>query len=117
MNLRGSWSQCGPSLGSRLRHPSPVAPPEHLRLRVHGHAGQLTLIYLPGMHGDWTLLGPFRSALAARARLVEVTYPRWPDWNLTDYSRAVEAALLDRGIRRGWLLGESFSSQVAWLLL
>jgi len=90
---------------------------ESLQLRVHGAEAEPTLIHLPGLHGDWTLLGPFRAALGGSARLVETTYPRRPKWVLDDYAAALEQALLERGIRRGWLLAESFSSQVAWQLL
>jgi len=49
---------------------------EELQLRIHGEGSLPTLIYLPGLHGDWTLIGGFRQALAGRARFVEVTYPR-----------------------------------------
>jgi pimeloyl-ACP methyl ester carboxylesterase len=87
-----------------------------VEIRVHGHADQPTLIHLPGLHGDWTLLGPFRSALASRARLIEFAYPRRQDWSLEDYADAVQIALSERGITRGWLVGESFSSQIAWHL-
>jgi pimeloyl-ACP methyl ester carboxylesterase len=90
---------------------------ERLRLRLHGSASLPTLIHLPGLHGDWTLLGPFRAALAGRAQFVETTYPRIQDWALEDYAVALEAALLERGVTRGWVIGESFSSQVAWQLL
>ena len=91
--------------------------PEDLQLRVYGDASLPTLIYLPGMHGDWTLVGGFRRALAGRARFVEATYPRTLEWSLDDYAAGVEAALSERGIVRGWLLGESFSSQVTWALV
>ena len=90
---------------------------EKLEMRVYGDASLPTLIYLPGLHGDWTLIGSFRRALAGRVRFVEVTYPRTLTWSLEDYARAVEAALADRGIVRGWLLGESFGSQVVWPLV
>lgn len=90
---------------------------ERFRLRVHGDADLPTLIHLPGLHGDWTLLGPFRAALSGRARLVESTYPRRLDWSLDDYANAVEAALMEGGITSGWILGESFSSLVAWQFL
>jgi pimeloyl-ACP methyl ester carboxylesterase len=36
---------------------------------------------------------------------------------LEDHAAAVEAALAARDIRQGWLLGESFSSQVVWSLI
>jgi pimeloyl-ACP methyl ester carboxylesterase len=83
-------------------------------LRVH-HAGVgPTLIHLPGLHGDWTLLRPFRRELAGRACLVEVTYPRRTDWRLPDYVAALEEALRAEGLGEAWLLAESFSSQVGW---
>jgi pimeloyl-ACP methyl ester carboxylesterase len=90
---------------------------EDVQFRVHGDAHLPTLIHLPGLHGDWTLLGPFRAALGGRARFVESTYPRRLDWSLEDYAGAIEAALLEHGINSGWILGESFSSLVAWQFL
>ncbi len=90
---------------------------EKLEMRIHGDASLPTLIYLPGLHGDWTLVGGFRRALGGRVRFVEVTYPRTLTWTLEDYSAGVEAALAEQGVARGWLLGESFSSQVVWSLV
>jgi pimeloyl-ACP methyl ester carboxylesterase len=52
--------------------------------------------------------------LGERVRFVEVTYPRTLTWTLEDYAEAVESGLAEHGITRGWLLGESFSSQVVW---
>lgn len=89
---------------------------ESLHIRVLGEVGQPTLVYLPGIHGDWTLVSSFRAALAGRVRFVEFTYPRTLDWTLADYAAAIEQQLLAHGIRCGWLLGESFGSQPAWLL-
>src|SRR5215470_11876313 len=90
---------------------------EELQIRIHGSDSLPTLIYLPGLHGDWTLIGRFREALASRAFLVEITYPRTVTWSLEDYARAVVAALKEQGIHQGWLLAESFSSQIAWRVL
>ena len=90
---------------------------EELQVRVHGPAGLPTLIYFPGLHGDWTLISSFRASVAGRARFVEITYPRTVDWSLADYAAAVEAGLLKHGIEHGWVLAESFGSQVAWALL
>jgi len=90
---------------------------EELQIRVYREASQPTLIYLPGLHGDWTLIGGFRQALAGRVRFVEVTYPRTLTWSLDDYAAAVESALAAHGINRGWLLGESFGSQVVWAMV
>jgi pimeloyl-ACP methyl ester carboxylesterase len=89
---------------------------EKLRLRIHGDASLPTLIYLPGTHGDWTLVTSFRLALAGRVRFVEFTYPRTLSWSLEEYARAIEAALLAHGITQGWILGESFGSQIVWPL-
>jgi pimeloyl-ACP methyl ester carboxylesterase len=91
--------------------------PENLEMRVHGDAALPTLVYLPGLHGDWTLVGSFRHAVNGRVRFVEVTYPRTLTWSLEDYAQGIEAALAERGITRGWLLGESFGSQVLWSLV
>ncbi len=91
--------------------------PEELQLRIHGDASLPTLIYLPGLHGDWTIIGGFRRALAGRARFVEFTYPRTLDWSLDDYAAAIESALEKNGITTGWLLGESYGSQIVWPLI
>ena len=90
---------------------------ETVEIRVHGDAARPTLIYLPGLHGDWTLVGSFRRALDGRVRFVEVTYPRTLTWSLEDYAEGVETALAGQGIVRGWLVGESFGSQVLWPLV
>ena len=87
---------------------------EELQIRIHGDASQPALIYLPGLHGDWTLIPSFKRALGNRVRFAEVTYPRTLTWSLDDYAAGVEASLAEKGITRGWLLGESFSSQVVW---
>jgi pimeloyl-ACP methyl ester carboxylesterase len=90
---------------------------EELQLRIHGDASLPTLIYLPGLHGDWTLIPSFKHELGNRARFVEVTYPRTLTWSLDDYAANVESALAERGITRGWILAESFSSQVLWPMI
>jgi pimeloyl-ACP methyl ester carboxylesterase len=90
---------------------------EMLEIRVHGDASLPTLIYLPGLHGDWTLVGSFRRAVSGRVRFVEMTYPRTLTWSLEDYAEVIETGLAEQGIARGWLLGESFGSQVVWPLV
>ena len=50
-------------------------------------------------------------------RFVEITYPRTLTWSLDDYAAAVETALAKNGITSGWLLGESFASQVVWAMV
>jgi len=90
---------------------------DELQLRIHGEASLPTLIYLPGLHGDWTLVGGFLQALEGRVRFVEITYPRTLVWSLDDYAAAIEAALAQNGITSGWLLGESFGSQPLWAMV
>lgn len=89
---------------------------EEIQIRIFGDPSLPTLIYLPGLHGDWTLVTSFRRALKSRARFVEITYPRSLNWSIREYADALETALLAHGIGRGWLLGESFGSQFAWEL-
>lgn len=90
---------------------------DDLQIRVHGDAALPTLIYLPGLHGDWLLVTRFRLAVAGRVRFVEFTYPNTVTWSLADYAAAVEEKLREHGITSGWLLAESFGSQIAWPLL
>jgi pimeloyl-ACP methyl ester carboxylesterase len=91
--------------------------PGRIAARIHHCEASPTLVYLPGVHGDWTLLAGFRRALGETVRFVELTYPRTIHWTLADYAQGVETLLDDHGIRDGWLLAESFGSQVAWELL
>lgn len=88
-----------------------------LQIRVHGSPALPTLIYLPGIHGDWTLVSSFRAALAGKVRFVEITYPHATTWMLEDYAAGIEKALTARGITEGWLIGESFGSQPAWQIV
>lgn len=90
---------------------------EQLQLRTYSDPKLPTLVYLPGVHGDWTLVAGFRAALKGRVHFVEMTYPRSLEWTIQDYADAIEKALLERGITRGWLLGESFGSQLVWPFL
>lgn len=90
---------------------------ESLELRAYGLPSRPALIYLPGLHGDWTIIGGFRKALGERVRFAEMTYPRTLTWSLEDYAAAIAVALRANGIERGWLLAESFGSQIAWELV
>jgi pimeloyl-ACP methyl ester carboxylesterase len=90
---------------------------EKLELRAYGDPALPVLIYLPGLHGDWTLISGFRSAVAGRVHFVEMAYPRTVTWSLDDYAAAIEAELSKLGITKGWLLGESFGSQPMWKLI
>jgi pimeloyl-ACP methyl ester carboxylesterase len=90
---------------------------EKIQLRVHGLPELPTLVYLPGLHGDWTLVSSFRAAVSGRVQFVEFAYPCRTDWSLDDYAKTVVDELVAHGITRGWILAESFSSQVAWKIL
>jgi pimeloyl-ACP methyl ester carboxylesterase len=91
-----------------------MSEPE-LSIRIHEGPAP-TLVYLPGLHGDWSLIGAFRRALAGKVRFVEVAYPKVCDWDLDAHAAAVTTALRAKGVTRGWLLGQSFGSQVAWAI-
>jgi pimeloyl-ACP methyl ester carboxylesterase len=108
---RQKHSRPAPSLSAQGESATSV------QIRIHGEANQPTLIYLPGLHGDWTLVASFRAEATRFARFVECTYPQTTQWSLEDYAVAVTRTLLAQGIDRGWLLAESFGSQVAWALL
>jgi pimeloyl-ACP methyl ester carboxylesterase len=86
-----------------------------VELRVHPGKGP-TLIYLPGLHGDWGLIGQFRRELGDAVRFVEFAYSK-DEIPLSELARHVHGALEREGIEDGWLLGQSFGSQVAWSLL
>ncbi|HAV61224.1 MAG TPA: hypothetical protein DCY13_02525 [Verrucomicrobiales bacterium] len=90
---------------------------DQIQIRMHGDGLLPTLIYLPGVHGDWTLVSSFRERMKPHVRFVEFTYPRTLSWSLADYGSAALEALAASGIREGVLLGESFGSQVAWEMI
>jgi pimeloyl-ACP methyl ester carboxylesterase len=90
---------------------------EGVEIRTYGDASLPTLVYLPGLHGDWTLIGRFRRAVEGKVHFVEMNYPRTLNWSLREYGRAIATALKQTGITEGWLLGESFGSQIVWALL
>ena len=59
----------------------------------------------------------FARPSADQVRFVEFTYPRTLTWSLDDYAAAIETALAQNGITGGWLLGESYGSQVLWAMV
>lgn len=88
-----------------------------IQVRIDGDRDSPRLIYLPGVHGDWTLLASFREAARTHFQLIQITYPRTLTWTIKDYAQAVDKALTRLGIVKGWVLAESYSSQVAWAWL
>ena len=87
-----------------------------ISLRIHGSADGPTVVYLPGMHGDWTMAGSFRARMQTEVRFVELSYPRTTSWSLKDYTDAIEMALIKHGVTHGWVVAESWSSQPTWQL-
>ena len=83
-------------------------------MRVHGADSLPTVIYLPGLHGDWTLVSSFREEIEGRVRFVEFAYSPDLTLSLEAYGRLVLCALRKAGIQSGWILAESFGSQVSW---
>lgn len=74
------------------------------------------MIYLPGIHGDWGLIGAFRRALGERVRFVEFAYAK-DEVTLERLAELVHSELKAHGVNAGWLLGQSFGSQVGWALI
>lgn len=58
-----------------------------------------------------------RLELKDKVRWVDIAYPELKSQDIRDYARAVLAALEESGIKKGWVLAESFGSQVAWELV
>ena len=94
-----------------------AAEETEIKLRVDGIPSNICLVYLPGVHGDWTLLTSFRDFAKEKFFLVQITYPRTLSWTMDDYGKAVADAIDRLGIKQAWVLAESFSSQVAWAWL
>jgi len=84
--------------------------------RVSGPPTAPVVVYLPGLHGDWTPLWRIREPLARHLRLVEIAYPRAAaNWTLDDYVTRL-GDLFDRlGLASVHLLAESFGSLVGWV--
>jgi len=98
-----------------------VRAPETIRdddvtVRVHGPGEAPALVYLPGIHGDWTLVAGFRARVLPRVRFVDMSYPRTDAWTLEAYADAIARGLEAHGIRSAWVVAESWGSQPGWLL-
>lgn len=89
-------------------------PSGELVYRIRGGEGAVPVVYLPGVHGDWTPQAAASVILAGAFRLVEISYPREPLWRLEDYASAL-VSLLDRlEIESAHVVAESFGSLVGW---
>lgn len=91
--------------------------PDSILHRLSGPEDAPVVVYLPGLHGDWTPLNRTRLHLSRHFRLVELSYPQRAEWDLADYADAAEERLTELGLGPVHLLGESFSSLVCWELL
>lgn len=94
-------------------------PPDFLELRhrLSESGTGPVVVYLPGLHGDWTLIRGLRERLDRQVRFIEFAYPRSAGWTLEDYAAAISARLQSLGIHSFHLLAESFGSQVAWAMI
>ena len=63
------------------------------------------------------MIGDFRRQVLPHYCFVEFTYPRTKTWTLQQYAQAVLDMLVENGITHGWIIAESFGSQVGWKLL
>lgn len=72
------------------------------------------ILYLPGVHGDWTPQGRARPILSRDFHFVETAYPRIDHWSIEDYGRALKELLDSLEIESAHVVGESFGSLVAW---
>lgn len=82
--------------------------------QVSGSEDVPPVVYLPGIHGDWTPLEGARPRLNAKVRLIEAAYPRVDHWTLNDFADALDALLDDLGLQSAHVVGESFGSLVGW---
>ena len=90
---------------------------DQLQGMVHQESGERDgppAIFLPGVHGDWTLLKRARPILADKLRLIEITYPRAGSWNLGEFSRALEDLMDVLELDSAHLIAESFGSLIGW---
>jgi pimeloyl-ACP methyl ester carboxylesterase len=86
-------------------------------MRSEGAADLPTVVYFPGLHGDWFLTASIREVLRGQVRWVEFSYPSGRGASLVDHVVAIRERLATADIRSAWILGESFGSQIAWEFL
>lgn len=82
--------------------------------QVSGDSAAPPLVYLPGVHGDWTIFERLRPLLNAHFRVIEITYPRRTDWKIEDFGSGLAKVLDELEVGAVHLLGESFGSLVCW---
>jgi pimeloyl-ACP methyl ester carboxylesterase len=73
------------------------------------------ILYIPGIHGDWTPKWRMRHVLARHHRLIEIAYPRAAtDWSLDDYVTRLDRLVESLHLDNVHLLAESFGSLIGW---
>ena len=82
--------------------------------RVSGDPRAAAVIYLPGVHGDWTAQARARDILSRNFHFVETAYPRIQNWEIDDFAHSLKELLGRLGIRSVHIVGESFGSLVGW---
>ena len=95
----------------------PLRRLDHVTGLVHQAAGDPKtppILYLPGVHGDWTPQVSVRPILSRDFHFVETAYPRIENWSIDDYAGALNDLLGGLGIESTHIVGESFGSLVAW---
>lgn len=95
-------------------YPQSLDQTRELAWRVSGPPEAPVLIYVPGIHGDWTPMWRIRELLNQKLRLVEIAYPRAPEWSLDDYTARLFDLFESQNIASAHLLAESFGSLVGW---
>ena len=85
-----------------------------LVFQTSGSPRAAPILYLPGVHGDWTAQAEVRSRLSEEFYFVETAYPRVSNWSINDYACAVNRLLNHLGIDSPHVVGESFGSLVGW---
>lgn len=93
---------------------SPLHQENRLIFRESGNASNPPLIYLPGVHGDWTPQAVASPMLSANFRLVELTYPKQPAWNVGHYVAALQELMDELDIASAHIVAESFGSIIGW---
>ena len=82
--------------------------------QVVGDATAPPIVYLPGVHGDWTAQSQAREHLGRDFHLIEIAYPRIENWSIDDFAHALKELLDGLGIESAHIVGESFGSLVGW---
>lgn len=84
---------------------------------VHQESGAplaTPILFLPGVHGDWTPQLAARPLLNREFRFIETAYPRIATWSMDDFARALKQLLDDLGIESAHIVAESFGSLILW---